>query len=107
MNKTELSLLLSELSLLLFFETCAVDQSGRIAYDHMNTEDRLIAERWNESGFVRFGRICSADAMPLFTHWCQLSDEAWTVVHAERKARALRLWANRNYQTTEEWRESL
>lgn len=93
-----------ERSLLLFFECRAVDHSGRVKTVHMNDADRAIAERWNAEGFVQYGRICAENLSEHGTHWCQLSDEAWALAHAERKARAARTWEKRNWRTTEEKR---
>ena len=60
--------------------------------------DFEIARRWNESGFVLFGRIAAHDISTRGvsgeyprTHWCVLSDEAWAAAHAERRARCQRL----------------
>jgi len=91
-----------ERSLLLFLESRATDQSGRVQTRHMNEADMKIVERWNAEGFVKFGRIRSADLSDLGSHWCFLSDEAWTLAHAERKARAYRTWTNRQWKTTDE-----
>ena len=93
-----------EKSLLLFLETRAVDQSGKVQTEHMNDDDRKIVERWNSEGFVRYGRVASEDLNKHGTHWCHLSDEAWALAHAERKARAARLWIKRTWCTTEEKR---
>lgn len=46
-----------ERSLLLFLESCAVDYGGRVNLARMNQEEVDIAGRWNENGFVSFGRI--------------------------------------------------
>lgn len=97
-----------ELSLLLFFETRAVDCSGRVNVAHMNRDDRVIAERWSESGFVLFGRIAAEDCSECSeygTMWCKLSEAAWAAVHAAREARARRLWNRRTWRTTDEQRE--
>lgn len=93
-----------ERSLLLFFETRAVDHSGRVQTAHMNADDMEIATRWDAEGFVRFGRIAAEHRSEHGTHWCSLSDDAWSLVHAERKARAGRTWQTRHWQTTEEKR---
>lgn len=97
-----------ELSLLIFFEDCAVNRSGGIDVLRMNAGDVEIEERWNETGFVKTGRIAS-EHLPLqsgSTRWCRLSDDAWLLAHAERKARAERLWTNgRTWITTDEKRE--
>lgn len=86
-----------EKSLLLYMETGAVDHGGKLAGARMNADDFEIAKRWNESGFVSFGRIAYHDITPesttgpAVTHWCVLSEEAWVAAHAERKARCQRL----------------
>jgi hypothetical protein len=98
----------NERSLLLFFENCSVDKWGKIDVKHMNEEDNKIAEKWNKEGFIEFGRIASKyitglDAKySVSTHWCKLSDEAWKLAHAERKARGIRIWNQRDWKTTKE-----
>jgi len=83
-----------EKSLLLFFETQAVDYGGKINDTrHMNKEDFEIAEQWNREGFIKFGRIRFHSIVKdsYSTRWCELSDEAWILAHAERKARYKRI----------------
>ena len=90
-----------EKSLLLFFETQAVDYGGTLEGVHMNAEDFAIAKRWNEEGFVHFGRIAFHDIARRTGvgggqpqgHWCVLSEEAWKLAHAERRARCERVMA--------------
>ncbi len=86
-----------ERSLLLYFETAMVDYGGKIDCQRMNDIDMAIAKEWDESGFIRFGRIAFKDIQKFgrtqFTHWCVLSDKAWEVAHAERRARAARIEA--------------
>jgi hypothetical protein len=81
-----------ESRLLLYMETQAVDYGGLLQSVRMNSDDFAIAARWNESGFVQFGRIAANDITPTGnnyprTHWCLLSDAAWEVVYAVRRAR--------------------
>jgi len=87
-----------EKSMLLYMETQAVDYGGKLQSVRMNADDFEIAKRWNESGFVLFGRIAANDHATRSgsgedprTHWCVLSDEAWAAAHAERRARCQRL----------------
>jgi hypothetical protein len=84
-----------EKSLLLYMETQAVDYGGKLEAVRMNSDDFAIAKRWNETGFVQFGRIAFHDITKLAgvarDHWCVLSEEAWAVAHAERRARCQRL----------------
>ena len=90
-----------EQSLLLFLETCAVDHAGRVNVQHMNAKDMDSAQRWNKSGFVRFGRIVAADASRYGSHWCELSEPAWVAAHQYRKDRAARMLKARAYVRTE------
>ncbi len=78
-------------TLLMFFETCAVDHGGRMDIQHMNTSDFEIAERWNDTMFVHFGQVASKDIKgpgQHLTHWCLLSDSAWETVAGLRRERA-------------------
>lgn len=90
-----------EKNLLLYMETQAVDYGGKLQSVRMNADDYEIAKRWNESGFVLFGRIAANDISTRGdageyprTHWCVLSEEAWAAAHAERRARCKRLMDN-------------
>jgi hypothetical protein len=89
MNLSEMTK--DERSLLLYLETCAVDYGGKVESKHMNNDDFEIAKRWNESGFVKFGRIKFKSIIAGKDHWCELSDEAWSIAHQERKARYNRI----------------
>lgn len=91
--KTLESMTKDERSLLLYLETRAVDYGGKVDTRHMNAEDMAIAKNWNTEGFVKFGRIKFHDINILskMTHWCELSDEAWTLAHQERRARCTRI----------------
>lgn len=84
-----------EIRLLLYFETQAVDYGGALESVRMNSDDMVIARRWNENGFVSFGRIAFHDIKKhngiARDYWCVLSDEAWKIAHDERKARCLRV----------------
>lgn len=79
-----------ERSLLLYFETCAVDLSGRVDARRLNSDDFEIAGRWSGTDFIGFGRIKSADHNSQGQHWVELSDEAWELAHQERRARNAR-----------------
>ena len=54
-----------EKTLLLFFECAAVDYGGLLQGLRMNTEDHETARRWNDSGFIQYGKIHSNDIKPL------------------------------------------
>ena len=93
----------NEKSMLLYLETVAVDHGGKLQSIRMNADDFKIAEAWNTSGFVQFGRIARQDIKqvsgePPRTHWCVLSDAAWVAAHAERRARCERLMAKLTIQ---------
>lgn len=95
-----------ERSLLLFFETQAVDYGGRVDTRHMSHDDVAIAKRWNDDGFVEFGRVRSADhgasVTRSATHWVKLSDYAFELAALERMARAERMWERRQWRKTDE-----
>ncbi len=84
-----------ERSLLLYFETAAVDYGGKLDGRRMNDIDFNNAKQWDKAGFVRFGRIYSDDIKRLstnvFDHWVVLLDDAWTEAHRERRARNVRV----------------
>ena len=94
-----------EISLLLYLETRAVDFAGRVASEKMNDDDRAIAKRWAEKGYIQFGRIIMEDVNREGALWVKLSPQAMLDAHAERAARAERMWAARNFTTTEEKRK--
>ena len=92
-----------ERSLLLFLETCSVDYGGKIDARHMNAEDFRIAESWNKSGYIKFGRICWRDiSEDKRSYWVEFSEEAWKDAHAERRARYDRIEGNRTWVRTED-----
>ena len=89
-----------ERNLLLFFETQAVDYGGLIDLkQRMNKEDMEIAKKWNDEGFVKFGRI-KFHSIAISSHWCELSEDAWNIAHAERKARCLRIMSKQTIDKT-------
>lgn len=85
----------AEKSLLLYFESQATDYGGTLQGVRMNTEDFLLARKWREAGFVQFGRIAfddiKRDGGVARDYWVVLSEEAWQLAHAERRARCDRL----------------
>lgn len=87
-----------EKSLLLYFETQAVDYGGKLEGVRMNSDDFAVAKRWNDEGFVQFGRIAYHDIKRTSgvsrDHWCVLSEAAWQIAHAERRARCDRVMLN-------------
>lgn len=95
----------TEKSLLLYLETRQHDYGGRVNTDHMNKEDYEIAKKWDEAGFVRFGRIVLRNHNRDGTHWCKLSDEAFKLAYELRREKADRMWENRTWISTEDSRE--
>ncbi len=91
-----------ERSLLLFLETRQVDYGGRVNLQHMNKEDMDIAQKWNNEGFIGFGRIVARNINSDGSSWCKLSEEAFKLAHKERKARAKRMWENRTWISTKD-----
>lgn len=97
-----------ERSLLLFFETCHVDYGGLLDPRRMNESDQDIARDWRNRGFIRFGRI-TAEWLEKYSpcsYYVWLSDEAFELAHQERRERAERMKAKREWYTTDEKRMS-
>lgn len=94
-------------SLLLFLETRAVNYLGGVAGTHMNAADFDQAKKWSDEGFIEFGRVASHCIADGVGHWVKLSDEAWALAGAERRARAERGWERRHFETTAERRASV
>lgn len=95
-------------SLLMFLETCAVDQFGAVRVAHMNDADMRQARKWAKEGFIEFGRIAAADIVEHphpRSHWVRLSPEAWSEAHSARGERAERMWEDRYYRITAEMRK--
>ena len=80
-----------ERSLLLYFETAAVDYGGKLDARRMNDIDFANARQWSDEGFIHFGRIKASDIAHNFDHWCILTEAAWTEAHQERRARNVRV----------------
>ena len=91
-----------EKSLLLYFETCAVDLGGRVNTEKMNDEDMAITKRWTASRYIRFGRIIMKDHNSQGGNWVLLSDAALEDAHQLRLERMRRMEKNRQYTRTEE-----
>jgi len=88
-----------ERSLLLFFESAAVDYGGKLSPLHMNGEDQEIKDKWKKSSFIEYGRMKSNDIFGDRTCWVKLSDEAWKLAHEERIARFKRLEYNKKCES--------
>lgn len=88
----------NELSLLLYFETCAVDTGGKVESCRMNDDDRKLAHAWREQGFIQYGRIAFHDikgsGLVHRDHWVVLSTLAWLEVQQQRQARCMRMHAS-------------
>lgn len=94
-----------ERSLLLYFETCAVDHTGLVHHLKMNAADRVIANRWAQTGLIEMGRVCFGDiATVKASMWVRLTPAMQDLAAQERKARAERGWSAREWRTTAEYR---
>ena len=89
-----------ERNLLLYLETRAVDYGGIVDLKHMNKEDMKIADKWNAEGFIKSGRIKFHSITSEGSYWCELSEEAWKLAHAERRARCKRIMSKRPIDKT-------
>ena len=94
-----------EKSLLLYLESRAVDNAGKIDSRQINEEDRLKIAEWVEDGFIESGRIAySSISNRNESTWVKLSNDAHREAARLRKERAARAWEGRRYLTTEERR---
>ena len=84
-----------ERSLLLYVETCAVDNGGLIHSLRVNDADREILKRWDKDGFVSYSRVTFKSLQLLndknHSNIVRLSDSAWKLAHEERRARSIRV----------------
>ena len=87
----------AEKSLLLYFETCEVDQAGAVDSRRMNDGDFEIAKRWDQECFVMFGRVKAKDVTETRSHFVVLSPTAWVAAHTERVQRASRMNKKRKW----------
>jgi len=87
----------AEKSILLYAESCLVDNLGRMSNIKMNEEDFDNLKKLKEEGLLDFGRLPFKEIerlqkyfnrLTLPTHWVSFSDETWEIVGAMRKERA-------------------
>lgn len=90
-----------EISQLLYLETRVVDHLGLIDARQMNSTDFEISQRWNEQGFIHFGRVSFNSIKHNLTHWVKFTEDAWDAAHKARRLRGHRGWLNRDYITVE------
>ena len=84
-----------EQSLLLYLETCVVDNSCFINTNYINEEDLEILKKFQDNDLIKFGRYSKKDVvteMHSLGFWVFLSDEAFALAHQLRKERALRAY---------------
>ena len=71
-------------ALLMYLETIMVDGLGKIDHRKINSEEKIWAEEWEDSGLIEFnwnvGRV-------------RFSEVAWVLAHRFRKERSERLIA--------------
>lgn len=79
-----------EARLLVYLESRAVDYGGVVDMSRMDGDETPIAEKWNDEGFIWFGEKKDPGGKRGFNHYVVLSEEAWAVSAADRKAIAVR-----------------
>ncbi len=94
-----------EKSLLLYIESCCVDNAGLYDPERMNETDRVILKRWTKERFVSHGRVFSGHLTARRAVWFKMSTAAFQVAHELRMARADRMWDNREWKSTEELKD--
>ena len=97
-----------EKSILLYLETCLVDECGRVEGRRMNLEELKIINQWVTEGFVEFGRLSMKAIKKLrgggkiYTHWVRFSKSAWKMAHEFRHQRSDRMIGKRNAELLRE-----
>lgn len=93
-----------ERSLLLFLETCAVDNGGLIDVRHMNDDDFSIADDWQDKGIIEWGRLSFADVEKYgknrspYSRYVIMSQQAFNLAHQERIERSIRMLKKRTWK---------
>ena len=93
-----------EAQLLLYVETRCVDHTGLLDNRHLNDEDRATLKDWNETGYVKSGRLVFKFIGGGKSIWSRMSEEAWKEAHRQRRLRAERRFSERKWQGTAEAR---
>ena len=89
-------------SVLLYLETCLVDQHGRVEVRRMNKDDLDIIEKLMKEKFIEFGRLqfkiieSHRGSSFIPTHWVRFSSEAWILTHKLRRERSERMIGKQN-----------
>lgn len=87
-----------ERSLLLYFETCMVDNRGKVDGRRMNAADHEIVKEFVKQGLITFQRLpfkhiteLKDKAQVNAHYWITFSDKAWELAHQERRNRSDRM----------------
>lgn len=99
-----------EKSLLLYLETCLVDQYGRVEAQRMNTEDFKIIDKFVKIDLIIFGRLAEKAIQrmrygpdgKIYTHYVRFSAKAWELAHQFRKERSERMITKNNIKLLQE-----
>ena len=89
-----------QIGVLLYLETCMVDQQGRCQSMRMNDADFKAIEKFKAGGLLDFGRIAFKEIPrgSATTHWVTFTDAAWTLVHLLRRQRADRNYRGKHHE---------
>ena len=90
-----------EESILLYLETCLVDNNGRMEEKRMKEVDFRIMETWKMAGLIDYSRLPFKEIEKLrkmtssreYTHWVLFTDKAWELAHQHRKIKSERMIA--------------
>lgn len=78
---------------LLYLETCAVDNGGRVDSSVINLDDIHAIEEFKKQGLIIYERIPALQLglkTSCATHYVEFLDSAWELAHQLRKERAMR-----------------
>ena len=96
----------NEKSLILFFETCAVDRAGAVDARRMNTGDHEVAGILAKDGVIEpLERVASEDLTETRTFKVTMTEKGWKLAAEFRRERADRMNDRRQWKTIREKRE--
>jgi hypothetical protein len=91
-------------SVLLYLETCLVDQYGRVEGRRMNNEELEMVEKLVKDEFIHFGRLSfksigklrETSMGKIYTYYVRFTPQAWQLTHRLRCERSERMIGKQN-----------
>lgn len=82
-----------EQSLLLYLETCTVDNQCFVDLEKVNKEDIDLLQKFQDNGLISYGRYSMKSVFGIkLGYWVYLTDAGFELAHTLRKERAKRAY---------------